>query len=623
MKEKIETLLGISKSLGLNDVEAEIQFITERLNQKNKELIIPIVGEFSSGKTTLINSLTNDKKLETASKPTTATIYEIYFESETEFAELFYSDGKIDVVDDISSLKNDQFDDPPLIKVHDKSNKISSSTILVDTPGLSSNDARHIEALSKYLPNADALLLFVDVNQQMTNSLLDFIKTNSLTHLPLYLVLTKTDTKDSSDIEDIKTYISKNINLPLENIISISSFKNELEEFFVLMNNIQKNKNQIIDRVLSYRVENITKHLLNHIEELINNSSSKVTLDNEIKSQKRKLDKLNFAINKLISDTKFNLEDIGDVSKREFENHVSDKLDAIISKQDANADSQAIGVINSTANITLSNYQNNVRKCLYLLANDRKNSDSEIPLRFLESVDLSNAKMDSFDYNIDLSSAGQETVKNISKGLKIAAAVAAVAVTAGAAAAAMAPAAAAAGTSTAVIGTEAVVTAGTLLNVADTVTDVANIASNARTQKILQTSQKIGQYVEMTKTNISAVNDYNMQAGSMVSPNKEQGFVESIVGNLTDGMLGKPQRKKMINSFLESSLIPQFKSRMSNISFTLLSEIKNSLENEAAQKIAQMESNLLELQNLSQNEKELFKNRINQLKEFKTTLICS
>jgi GTPase SAR1 family protein len=626
MKEKIETLLGISKSLGLNDIETEVEFIKERLNQVNPNLIIPIVGEFSSGKTTLINSLTNSKKLETASKPTTATIYEIYFESEKEYAELFYSDGKTDIVEDIASLKNDQLDDIPLIKVHDTSNRISSSTILVDTPGLSSNDARHIEALSKYLPNADALLLFVDVNQQITNSLLDFIKINSLAYLPLYLVITKTDTKESSEIEETIKYISKNNNLPLENIISISSVKNELEDFFVLMNNIQKNKNQIVDRVLSYRLDIISKYLVNHIEELVNNSSSEVALDNEIKSQKRILEKLNYAINKLISDTRFSIEDIGDIAKREFENHVSDKLDSIISKLDANADSQAIGVVNSTANITLSNYQNNIRKSLYLLANDRKNSDLEIPLRFLESVDLSDAKMDSFDYNIDLSSAGQETVKNISTGLKIAAAIGVVAITAGAAAAAIAPATAvagtaAAGTSAAVIGTEAVVTASTLLNVADTVTDVANIASNVRTQKVLQNAQKIGQYVEKAKSNISVVNDYNMQAGSMVNPNKEQGIVESIVGNLSDGMLGKPQRRKMINSYLESSLIPQFKSRMSDISFKLLSEIKNSLENEAEQKIAQMESNLLELQNLSKNEKELFYTRINQLKEFKSKLL--
>ena len=568
----------------------------------------------------LINSLTNSKKLETASKPTTASIYEIYFESETEFAELIYSDGKIDVVDDISSLKNDQLDDVPLIKVHDISNKISSSTILVDTPGLSSNDPRHIEALSKYLPNADALLLFIDINQQITNSLLDFIKTNSLTHLPLYLVITKTDTKASSEIDKVKSYISKNINLPLENIVSISSVKNDLEDFFVLMKKIQNNKNQIIDKVLNFRLENIKKYLGHHIEELLKNSSSDVTLDNEIKSQKRILEKLNFAIDKLISDTRSNLEDIGDSSRREFENHVSNKLDTIISKQDANADSQAIGVINSTANITLSNYQNNVRKNLYLLANDRKNSDLEIPLRFLESVDLSTVKMESFDYNIDLSSAGQETVKNISTGLKIAAAVGAVVVTAGAAAAAVAPAAAA-GTSAAVAGTEVVAVAGTVLNVADTVTDVANIASNLRTQKILQNSQKIGQYVQMARTNISLVDDYNMQAGSMVNPNKEQGLVESIVGNLTDGVLGKPQRRKMISNYLESSLIPQFKSRMNDISFALLTDIKNNLQSEATQKIAQMESNLLELQNLSKNEKDLFDTKMKQLKEFKLKLV--
>ena len=259
MKEKIESLLNISKSLDLIDIVTEVEFIRERLGQENTELIIPIVGEFSSGKTTLINSLTNSKKLETASKPTTASIYEIYFESETEFAELIYSDGKIDVVDDISSLKNDQLDDVPLIKVHDISNKISSSTILVDTPGLSSNDPRHIEALSKYLPNADALLLFIDINQQITNSLLDFIKTNSLTHFPLYLVITKTDTKASSEIDKVKSYISKNINLPLENIVSISSVKNDLEDFFVLMKKIQNNKNQIIDKVLNFRLENFSK----------------------------------------------------------------------------------------------------------------------------------------------------------------------------------------------------------------------------------------------------------------------------------------------------------------------------------------------------------------------------
>lgn len=56
MKEKIETLLIISKSLDLTDNVIEAEIIKERLNQENKELIIPVVGEFSSGKMTLINS---------------------------------------------------------------------------------------------------------------------------------------------------------------------------------------------------------------------------------------------------------------------------------------------------------------------------------------------------------------------------------------------------------------------------------------------------------------------------------------------------------------------------------------------------------------------------------------
>lgn len=632
MKEEIKKLLVISEALDLNDITNELNYIEQRVNQENTQLIIPIVGEFSSGKTTLINSITNSKKLETASKATTATIYEIYFESEEEYAELHYDNEEVVTVEDISSLKNDELSDVPLIRILDKSNRLSSSTVIVDTPGLSSNDPKHIEALSKYLPNADALLLFIDVNQQITNTLLDFIKINSLAHLPLYLVITKTDTKTNLEIEEVKNYISKNINLPLEFIISISSVKDELDQFFVLMDNIQKNKNDIIENVLSFRLKNVKKYLATHIEGLIKSSASEITLDNEIKSQKRTLEKLNFSINKLISDTRFKLEDIGDASKREFENHVSDKLDSIISKYDANADSQVIGVINSTANIALSNYQNNVRRSLYLLANERKNSDLEISLRFLESVDLSKIKLDSFDYDIELSNAGQSTIKNISSGLKIAAAVGAIFVTAGAAFAAVAPAAAATGTAAvgaaatssaataAVAASSTVVGAGKLLDVADTVSDVANIASNVQTQKVIKKSQKIQRFIESSKSNISTVNEYNMQAGLVVSPNNNQGFVESIVGNFTDGKIGKPQRRKMINTYLESSLIPQFKSKMSSISLDLLSDIQTILESEAAHKTSQMESNLIELQNLSKNEKDLFKSKMNQLQEFKLIL---
>lgn len=76
---EIEKLIEISKEIGAESITKDLQFIEKKMNQSNCDLVLPLVGEFSSGKTTLINALTDSKKLETATKPTTSTIYEIHF----------------------------------------------------------------------------------------------------------------------------------------------------------------------------------------------------------------------------------------------------------------------------------------------------------------------------------------------------------------------------------------------------------------------------------------------------------------------------------------------------------------------------------------------------------------
>ena len=86
---KIETLYNIANYLGLNNIVSDLEAIDMRSKQENANLILPLVGEFSSGKTTLINALTDSKKLETATKPTTATIYEVHFGCESCHAKIF------------------------------------------------------------------------------------------------------------------------------------------------------------------------------------------------------------------------------------------------------------------------------------------------------------------------------------------------------------------------------------------------------------------------------------------------------------------------------------------------------------------------------------------------------
>ncbi len=613
----IENLLEIVQDLKIYDLEVELNLLKDRLSNQNSPITIPIVGEFSSGKTTLLNALGDNKKLETASKPTTSVIYEIYFGNEKEYAELVYENGNVEVIDDISTLKNDEFKGVEVVRIFDTSLNVPNSTILVDTPGLSSNDPKHKEALSKYLPNSDALILCTDVNQQITNSLLDFIEMNKLSHLPIYIVITKTDTKTEEEINLAKEYIRKNISLPAEQIISISAIKNELGEFYSLIENIQRNKNNIIQNILAFRINAIKDYLKTYISDLLNNLESEKSIEKEIKEQKNKLDKLLKTIDRLIIDTENRIEDVKYDTTRNFSNIIEEKLDGIIAKRDNAADSKAVGIINSVSNLVISNFQNEVRKELYLLANQRRNSDAEISLRSLESVNVEELQIAPLTYDIDIVAASNQKVKIAATGVKIAAAVAAVAATAGMASGAVASGAAAAEGATVAGG------AATAIKAADTVTDVASIASNIKTSKNIAKASKainlvskLSEYKGKVEKQINAVNEFDNKANQIIPNNESNGFVEGIVGKLGDSVLGKPQRRRVISDYLENTLKPEFNSKLNEASFNLLKSIEHNLKEEAQLTIAQYENKLSELKELFNTEIENFNNTKEKYKNY-------
>lgn len=108
MEKRIDKLIEIAQNVGLHSESAQLQVIKARFNSSNCELILPLVGEFSSGKTTLLNAISDSKKLETAVKPTTATLFELHFGCERCFAQVYEEDGKVYDVDDIGLLKNEE-----------------------------------------------------------------------------------------------------------------------------------------------------------------------------------------------------------------------------------------------------------------------------------------------------------------------------------------------------------------------------------------------------------------------------------------------------------------------------------------------------------------------------------
>ena len=79
--ESLNRIIEIAESLEQKSIAERLRAIDERTQNPSAQLILPLIGEFSAGKTSLINALTDSKVLEIASRPTTATLYQIFFGS--------------------------------------------------------------------------------------------------------------------------------------------------------------------------------------------------------------------------------------------------------------------------------------------------------------------------------------------------------------------------------------------------------------------------------------------------------------------------------------------------------------------------------------------------------------
>lgn len=421
MFEKIDLLLEIAQFLGLGNLEEQLNAIKSRSEREDTSLLLPFVGEFSSGKTTLINALTDSKKLETATKPTTATIYEVHFGCDSCYAKILTEDMEIREVRDIADLKNEELSNAKMVTVFDTSKKVPSSTIIVDTPGLSSPDPKHKQTLVNFLPLADGIILVVDVNQQITRSLTDFINMMKLSKRPIFLVLTKSDTKSQSEIEAAKNYVSKNCEIPLKQVSVVSATKGYLDELYKLFESIQKDKKNIIQQVDAQRTKNIINNMTDHIDVLMKASSSDKDLDDAIRKCQYELDKINRNINRLVESLKDDIEEHKRNTSRQFEDNITTRLNALIGNTSNNYDAEAISVINTTASLLMNDFRSNIQNSLVSHASKRMGTDDEIPLESLKDMDLSSIQISNLSYELELNKMGHEYDGIIKTGLLVAA----------------------------------------------------------------------------------------------------------------------------------------------------------------------------------------------------------
>lgn len=272
--------------------------------------VVAFIGEFSAGKTSIVNRILSQDNpdcptLPVSSKATTAIA--TYISYGAGFLSQF-----TDANDDLKNLSKEMF-----LKVNkDILGKINASSLIrhfvmkykndnlkglsiLDTPGFSSNDKEDQDRTLDVIREADALFWVMDANTgEINRTSLDIIAKN-IQNLTLYVVINKSDTKSSGELDkleqhirqtmeraeiDVKGYIrfsQKSRIDELMNVIQSLEAKNINNDISFICSDIQSDINLLDEKLKSLRqrvqeyenlIENREKIILSDLETLKDSS---------------------------------------------------------------------------------------------------------------------------------------------------------------------------------------------------------------------------------------------------------------------------------------------------------------------------------------------------------------
>ena len=581
--ESLNRIIEIAESLEQKSIAERLRAIEERTQNPSAQLILPLIGEFSAGKTSLINALTDSKVLEIASRPTTATLYQIFFGSTENKAVALTAEGE-SVELQLDSMKNEELLKYPTVNLFDTSTKVPKDIIFVDTPGLSSPDPKHREVLISILPRVDAILLTVDANQPITRSLLAFVKEMRLAEKPIYLILNKTDTKSTGELQDLKAGIARDIDLPIDSIVCTSASTGGVSELQQLLTKIQGQKTQIIAKVDALRTKELIGELRAFIAEILRSSSSPKELKEAVRAQERELERLQSNIRQLMERVEEKLSDKVDETQSTLRTQLWTSLNGILSKKGISYNEEIKAEVINVKTILLQNFTRQVATTIREV--NASSRDIRVQLPSAETIDLSQLgdqantiQMEDFD------SVGHGWDKAIGWATVGLASVATLAATGGLASLG--------------IGAAGVVEAGEAAVMATTA------VKTTKMMRMMNVMSKAGSFIQK-----------GHQISSVVSSaaEKERGFIEGLVGKATE-FFSKPRREAAVEHFLDAQILPNFEADLHNYLSESLRLIAEQMNAEAATLVGEKREALSQLQAQQEQEQAKYEAEIKAMKE--------
>lgn len=203
MEKSLEQLMEISDYLKLRMYSGKLLKMRQALERK--EYLLTVMGQFSAGKSCLINNVLGKEILPVHITETTAVVTMIRY-GEQEYAELVYEDGSREDISIEESLGlwqsgesgSRRFLDIKRIELYVNSELLKNGLVIADTPGVNTIIREHIEQTADIIDVA-ARVLYV-MGKSVTDTDLDF--TGKILESGVKMIFVRTHMDALKDFEE-------------------------------------------------------------------------------------------------------------------------------------------------------------------------------------------------------------------------------------------------------------------------------------------------------------------------------------------------------------------------------------------------------------------------------------
>lgn len=211
--EFLEQVLEVLKGVEIDKTECS----TLLASVQKQQLVIPVVGNFSAGKSTLLNRFLEKSVLPTGITPETSLATELHYSTNERIEAFSNNDEKtesFELNEQSFEVIKDNATKYSYLKVYlnNEALKDSAPLVFVDMPGFDSPISSHTHAILEYLERGVHFVILTSVEEgNLTKRMVRELKNLLEFDKGLSFILSKTNLRTPSRVEEVSHYIQEQI----------------------------------------------------------------------------------------------------------------------------------------------------------------------------------------------------------------------------------------------------------------------------------------------------------------------------------------------------------------------------------------------------------------------------